>query len=169
MTRREQIIEIIRKYIISFPETDFGIVADAILALFENDCTCGGYPDCICGITRSAIKQKQPIYNHNIGSTTDFAIEQSENKSAEEILSKVIDVNLEIIKANPDGIWGLTFKEALKAMEEYTQSRQPEISDEEIEKYYPVSSYHQMDTGSWNNRLRQEGAKAYRDGLIKNK
>jgi len=45
---------------------------------------------------------------------------------AEEILAKVIDVNIEVIRANPDGIWGTTFKEALKAMEEYRQQPKEE-------------------------------------------
>lgn len=42
-----------------------------------------------------------------------------------------------------------------------------EITDADIEAYYPVTSSHQMDTNSWNNRLRQEGAKAVINGEIK--
>jgi hypothetical protein len=63
MTKREQIIEILEskrmKSFGSITKTDFPYIADAILALNENDCTCGGYPDCICDITRSAIEQKE--------------------------------------------------------------------------------------------------------------
>ena len=40
------------------------------------------------------------------------------------------------------------------------------VSDEAIEKYYPVKSNPPIDITSWNNSLRQEGAKAHRDNLI---
>ena len=38
-------------------------------------------------------------------------------------------------------------------------------TDFEIEAKFPVLSHHQMDTESWNNRLRQEGAKWLRDKM----
>ena len=60
---RDQIIEILKYAVIGSESYSKRIeqTADAILALFENDCTCGGYPDCICDITRSAIKQKKNL------------------------------------------------------------------------------------------------------------
>jgi len=43
------------------------------------------------------------------------------------------------------------------AMEEYRSAGMP--SDFEIEAKFPILSNHQMDTASWNNSLRQDGAK----------
>lgn len=53
----------------------------------------------------------------------------------------------------------------IKAKKLLAQLQTKEMSDEEIEAKYPISSIHQMDTDSWNNRLRQEGAKWYREEI----
>ena len=63
---------------------------------------------------------------------------------------------------NTRGQWiGLIMNNILEAMEEYANNKCTDKtpSVEDIDKEFPISSNHQMDTDSWNNRLRQEGAK----------
>jgi len=137
---REQIIEMIQNHSESctLSRADGLMIhefADAILALDENDCTCGGYPDCICDITRSAIKQKNNLkgdYGHE-SSITSFDTKYLESKTAiktkEEILRKVCKyTDIDTMEFDDD----ITVSEALEAMEEYRQ--QPGVTDEEIEK-----------------------------------
>ena len=56
------------------------------------------------------------------------------------------------------------YKNCRKMLQEII-SNKPMLTDEEIEKQFPILSSHQMDTDSWNNRLRQEGARWYRNKI----
>ena len=159
--KREQIIEILKENWGNIVSFSYEEAADAILALDENDCTCGGYPDCICDITRSVFEQKKNLkgdYGHE-SSITSFDTKYLESKTAiktkEEILRKVCKyTDIDTMEFDDD----ITVSEALEAMEECRQ--QPEVTDEEIEEWARSIRV------DFATEILIKGAKAIRDGLI---
>lgn len=142
MTKKDQIIEIFEKwqdYIID-PDV-YNEITDAILALF-------GKQEGVTNFSQQRI----------IKDIDNSKVEQKERESPEEILKKYKLVD-------EDGIMpqSIFYKDLLLAMEEYAQSRQPEITDEEITKWV-----YKQDLGYGNSyyvygRAMVEGAKAMRD------
>jgi hypothetical protein len=93
-------------------------------------------------------------------------IEQKERESAEEIIVKY-EPHKFIVTSKPfDKSIDVYYKQqVIEAMEEYAaQSRQPEISDSEIEKYFTSQHYDNKNGHHYRvNKDRIFGAKAMRD------
>lgn len=92
--------------------------------------------------------------------------EETYQKMGEWLNSKGYDLDLD-----EDGFWFEDYisehkwKDIFDLMLDFHAQQVEGVTDEEIEKQYPINSHHQMDTDSWNNKLKQEGAKWLRSRI----